>query len=336
MRLRRLLSPGVLLLAGLALAAVTFAVLWLAPSGNYVFLPDRAYPVAPLVSVRGGHEPKGRGGIYFVDIIVRKASLLEDLFPSIRDGATLVPGRALNGGLSDEARRRQDARDMTLSQKFAAAVALQALGYKVKLEAHGVRVDQVLKTAPAARRLKPGDLIVGLNGERIGSVCTLRRLLAREQVGAVVQVAVRRGGQLQSFAVKTIRGSDHPLLGIGAVDSYTMGSLPFPVRIDTHGIGGPSAGLAFTLDLMEQLGRDVDRGLRVAVTGTIEPDGCVDQVGGVKQKTIGARKTKVDVFVVPAGDNAQEARKYAEGVRVVPVQSFRQALHALATLPRKT
>jgi PDZ domain-containing protein len=333
---RRLLSPGVLVLTGLALVVITFLVMWLAPSGNYVFLPDRAYPVAPLVSVRGGHEPKGPGGIYFVDIIVRKASLLEDLFPSIRDGSTLVPGSAVNGRLSDEARRKRDARDMTLSQQFAAAVALRALGYKVKLEAHGVRVAEVLKTAPAARRLKPGDLIVGLNGRRTGSVCTLRRILAYENVGAVVRVAVRRGGLLRSFAIKTIEGSDHPLLGIGAADSYTIGRLPFPVRIDTHGIGGPSAGLAFTLDLMEQFGRNVDRGLRVAVTGTIEPDGCVDQVGGVKQKVIGAHKTKVDVFLVPAGDNAREARRYADGLRVVPVQSFRQALHALATLPPRT
>ena len=112
-------------------------------------------------------------------------------------------------------------------------------------------------------------------------------------------------------------------------------SPPASVRIDTHGIGGPSAGLAFTLDLMEQFGRNVDRGLRVAVTGTIEPDGCVDQVGGVKQKVIGAHKTKVDVFLVPAGDNAKEARKHAGGVRVIPVESFRQALHALATLAPK-
>src|SRR3989442_15288654 len=100
--------------------------MWLAPSGNYVFLPARAYPVAPLVSVRGGHEPKGPGGIYFVDIIVRKASLLEDLFPSIRDGSTLVPGSAVNGGPSGEGRGKQDARDKTPLQQVAGAAALPA------------------------------------------------------------------------------------------------------------------------------------------------------------------------------------------------------------------
>jgi PDZ domain-containing protein len=112
--------------------------------------------------------------------------------------------------------------------------------------------------------------------------------------------------------------------------------LPFPVKIDAHGVGGPSAGLAFALDLMEELGKDVDHGYKVAATGELGLDGSVNPIGGVKQKTIGARRTKVDVFLVPAGDNAKEARKYAHGLRIVPVQSFRQALRALATLPPKT
>ena len=98
-------------------------------------------------------------------------------------------------------------------------------------------------------------------------------------------------------------------------------------------MGGPSAGLAFALDLMEKLGRDVDRGYRVAATGQLDPDGTVEPIGGVKQKTIGARRAHVDVFLVPAGENAREARRYAHGLRIIPVESFRQALRALATLP---
>jgi PDZ domain-containing protein len=87
--------------------------------------------------------------------------------------------------------------------------------------------------------------------------------------------------------------------------------------------------------VLEELGRDVDRGYRVAATGEIGVDGTVSSIGGVKQKTYGVREAKVDVFLVPAGDNAKEARKYAGSLRVIPVQSFRQALQALATLPPK-
>ena len=105
------------------------------------------------------------------------------------------------------------------------------------------------------------------------------------------------------------------------------------VSIDANGVGGPSAGLAFALDVMEELGRNVDGGHKIAATGEIFLDGPVGPIGGVKQKTIGARRAGVDAFLVPAGDNAREARKYAHGLRIIPVKSFQQALRALATLP---
>ena len=111
--------------------------------------------------------------------------------------------------------------------------------------------------------------------------------------------------------------------------------LPLKVSIDAGNVGGPSAGLAFALEVMEELGHNVDRGYKVAATGQIELDGTVTPIGGVKQKTFGVRKAKADVFLVPAGDNAQEARRYANGLRIIAVKSFPQALRALATLPPK-
>jgi len=108
------------------------------------------------------------------------------------------------------------------------------------------------------------------------------------------------------------------------------------VQIDAGNVGGPSAGLAFALQVMEALGKDVDHGYRVAATGTIALDGSVGAIGGVKQKTFGAREAHVDVFLVPAaGDNAADARRYAHGLRIIAVKSFPQALRVLATLPEK-
>ncbi len=108
--------------------------------------------------------------------------------------------------------------------------------------------------------------------------------------------------------------------------------LPFPVRIDAGNVGGPSAGLAFALEVLEELGRDVVHGHKIAATGEIRPDGSVFPIGGIKQKTIGAREAGVDAFLVPAGDNAREARANADGLRIIPVKTFPQALRALATL----
>ena len=87
---------------------------------------------------------------------------------------------------------------------------------------------------------------------------------------------------------------------------------------------------------MEKLGRDVDHGYRVAATGEIGLDGSVGPIGGIRQKVAGANDAHVDVFLVPAGDNAGEAKRHAGHVRIIPVQSFQQALHALATLPPKS
>jgi PDZ domain-containing protein len=127
---------------------------------------------------------------------------------------------------------------------------------------------------------------------------------------------------------------DRPIVGIQVEQSADI-VLPLPVDIDLGGVGGPSAGLAFALDVVEELRGNVDRGLRVAATGELELNGAVSPIGGVKQKVLGAKRSGADVFLVPAGDNAKEARRYAGDLRVIAVESFRQALQALATVPRK-
>jgi PDZ domain-containing protein len=274
-----------------------------------------------------------------VDVLVKRASLLERLFPGIRDGSTLVPAGAVNPpGTNDAQRRTADLHEMALSQQIAAAVALKALGYKVISRPAGVLVTQVLGGSPAVGKLQPADVIVAVDGVRVPTPGTLRTQMRRHRPGSTVRLTVRSGDKLEHVAVKTVadpQDSTRAVIGFIPAQAATI-KLPFPVRIDVNDVGGPSAGLAFALDLMEELGRDVDRGYRVAATGEIELDGRVDPIGGVKQKTIGAREAGVDVFLVPAGDNAQEARRYAGGLRIIPVNSFRQALRALATLPPKT
>jgi len=124
------------------------------------------------------------------------------------------------------------------------------------------------------------------------------------------------------------------LIGI-LVDQGGSVHLPFPVKINPGAVVGPSAGLAFALEIMEKVGRNVDRGHKIAATGELELNGSVVPIGGVEQKTIEAHNAGADVMLIPAGDNAAVARKYAGNMRVIPVDSFQQALHALATLPKK-
>jgi Lon-like protease len=330
------LTPARLAAAGILLLAVVALVLWLAPSDSYIYLPDRASPVAPLVSVPGEKPPRDGGGIYYVDVLVRKASWLERLFPSIREGAKIYPSDVVQPpGVSEKARHTEELRAMSRSQEVAAAVALRALGYKVTARPTGVLVEDVARDAPAAGKLLPTDVIVSVDSRRIRTAKDLRSILTSRQPGATFRIGVRRGGSLVEVPVTTIADPSQggrPILGIFPGQAAAV-RLPIDVKIDAGDIGGPSAGLAFALDILEELGRDVDHGRRIAATGQIELDGTVAPIGGVEQKTIGVRKAGIHVFLVPAGENAAEARRYARGVRVVPVQNFQQALRKLATLP---
>ncbi len=336
-RLRPFLQPSRLLPTVLAALAVTALALWLVPSNSYLLLPDPAHAVAPLVTVQGEKPDRSGGGIYFVDVIERKASLLERLFPGIRSGSSLIPGQALNpGGISDATRRREDIRQMVESQSVAAAVALRALDYRVEARPIGVRVANVYADGPAARLLRPSDLIVAVDGRPVRTLPQLRRRIGAHRPGQRVRLTLRRAAGEMLVVVKTVADPQNPrraIVGIIASQAADI-RLPVKVRIDSGKIGGPSAGLAFALDIMEELGRDVDRGYRVAATGEIGLDGTVGPIGGIRQKIFGVRRAGVDIFLVPAGENAQEARRHAGGVRVIAVQSFPQALHALATLPR--
>jgi Lon-like protease len=340
--MRRVLSPARLGLAGLALLAVVAVVVLLMPGGgSYIFLPDKASPVDPLVSVegveRGPDEQRGEGdpGIYFVDVIVRRASLLERVFPGIRDGAELVPEHRVNPtGIPDADRRRGSLRQMSRSQQVAAAVALRHLGHDVEAAPTGAFVSQVLPGTPAAGVVHPSDVIVAVEGKRIRELAELRERIASAGVGTSLEVGLRRGEEDVTVSLRTVESEiepGRPVIGV-LVEQEADIELPVDVEIDAGNIGGPSAGLAFALHLLEEFGEDVSHGLKVAVTGELNLDGSVSPVGGLAQKTVGARRTGVDVFLVPAGENAEVARRHADGLRIVPVQSFQQALQELATV----
>jgi Lon-like protease len=330
----RRVTPARLATAGLVLVVIIAAILWVTPSSSYIFLPDEAHPVEPLVTVEGGKAPKDGGGIYFVDVFVRKATLLERLFPGLHDGSTVVPASAVRPpGVSDTARRRADLRAMSRSQEVAAAVALRALGYDIAARPTGALIDQVIPGAPAAGRLRPGDVVVSVDGRRIRTREDLRRELGRKAARSSVRLGVRRGAETREVRLRTVPDprTGHPVIGV-FVEQAADVTLPLDVTIESGDIGGPSAGLPFALDIMEELGRDVDQGHRIAATGEIELDGRVEPVGGVRQKTIGVKRAGVEIFLVPAGDNAREAARYGDGLRIIPVRNFQQALRALATL----
>jgi PDZ domain-containing protein len=330
----------VLLWSVVVAAAALIGLAWIYPSRDYLYIPNTASPVAAKVKVEGEKPPaRSPGGIYYVDVAERRATWAERLLPFLRpDGASLVPReRIVPPGSSFEDRRKDGLREMARSEEIAAAVALKQAGFRVSATPRGALVEAVASDAPAAAILDSGDVIVGARGHTIRTPEELRRSFTRVRPGSDVVLRVRHSGAVKTVTVRTVESpteSGHAIIGIRVGQAADI-KLPLKVDIDLGAVGGPSAGLPFALDVLQELGTDVDRGRRVVATGEISLDGTVGPIGGVKQKTFGARRAGADVFLVPAGENATEARRYAGNLRIIPVESFQQALSALRTLPSK-
>lgn len=317
----------------LVLLVVATGALYTVPARDFIFTPGHANPLADKVRVEGAMPAPG--DVFYVDVFVRRETWLERLLPFTKpEGSDVVPEHALlPSGTTEAERDRQNAIDMQESEKIASAVALKALGYDVKIEPVGLRVVTVFSDGPSAGRLKTYDTIVAVDGKRVLTTDELRAEIGERKPGEPVELTVERNGKSVDVTVPTIASPEsppRPIVGIEVGQKADI-ELPIEVDIDLGDVGGPSAGLPFALEVARMLGKDVARGCEVAATGEIALDGSVLPIGGVKQKTIGARRTGVDVFLVPAGDNAKDARKYADDLPVIPVNSYQQALRKLAT-----
>ena len=317
---------------------VTALALWWTPANDFLIVPDQAKPLESKVEVEGGRA-NAQGDVYYVDVFVRRIRRLEQLLPFTRpQGATLVPERAIAPtGTTDKERDRQNAADMMRSEQIASVVALRALGYHVVATPRGILVTGVSPDVPAAKLVEPDDIIVAVDSVPVRTPAQLRREIGRKEPGDKVRLTIRRNGKAMDVTVRTVASPTDPsraIIGI-LVDQDAKIELPIDVHIDLGRVGGPSAGLPFALEIARQLGHDVTHGCRVAATGELALDGSVLPIGGIEQKTIGVRRAGVDYFLVPVGENARTAQKYADGLDVIPVDSFQQALRKLATNVKK-
>ena len=315
----------------LLLVLTGLALTWI-PSDHYIVLPDRARPTDPLVSIPGEDPAEDRSGIYMVDVRVGRANLLERIYPGIHEGATLLPERILNpAGVSDRQRRRSSLNAMSRSQLVAITVALDELGREVTVTPAGAEVTLVVPDSPADGVLRVGDVIVEANGEEIGTTDDLQGAFADVEPGQSVELTVDREEKATDLVVGTRAAADDPDRAVMGVQVENAEEFEFPldIEIDAGGIGGPSAGLAFALDIVDELGdEDLSRDRTIVATGELDLEGNVLPIGGVTQKAIGARDAGADIFLVPDA-NFEEARDAVDDLRVVPVSTFAEALEIL-------
>jgi PDZ domain-containing protein len=224
---------------------------------------------------------------------------------------------------------------MTDSIHQAEAAALNATpGYHLQCSKQGPRVALTMPGTPAASRLKAGDVILSVNGHRVRCASEVSPLIKEMKPGQSVYMALIRRGQTLHIDVPTVpstngRPDKHgktPLIGVYVQDQFVF---PVKISINAGNIGGPSAGLMFSLGIVERLERrDLTHGCKIAGTGTISYNGAVGVIGGAKQKVIAAERAGAKYFFVPTG-NVQEARSAHDGVTVVPIKTLEQAIQYL-------
>lgn len=293
--------------------------------------PGSATNVNGLISIEGASTYDARGQLLFLTVALSKrVTPFEAVASWFDDDVELVREEVYTGDRSREELTRINLAAMRESELVAIKVALEHLGYEVNVLGGGALVTNVVADQPAAGHLRVGDVLVAVDDRRVTFSKDVIEAVRDRRPGDTVAITVDRSGEERTFEIATAVGeTGAPQIGINLVDNFDF-QFPLDVDIDTGQVGGPSAGLAFALAVIDELTEgELTGGKIVAVTGQIDADGAVEPVGGVEQKAVAARQAGAELMIVPKGE-AEAARPFAGDMDVVAVADLDDALTALA------
>ncbi len=326
-----------------ATALLLVAVLFAPPASlllmnDGVEAPGVALSTGPMVAVPPAYQHRHAGSFYLVTVISQAPItaglwLLGQLDPAIQ----IVPPEIVTPkNTTPQEQARQDYQMLDDSETTAIAVGLRLAGYPGTAVGKGARVVGILPASHANGSLQAGDVITGFNGSAVQTAADLIALVGKQSSSASVDLQVVRGSGQLRVVVPLMPASDNgsPKIGISVQDAGIDFKPPFPISIETQKItGGPSAGLMFTLTVYNALSSaDLTGGWKIAGTGTINLDGSVGPIGGVKQKVVAAQAVGASYFLCPA-DNFADAVSVARGIKVVKIATVDQAVAFLRSLP---
>lgn len=319
---------GVLLVVGVLVAVAGYYV----ELRYYTISPGAALDTNDTVAIDGtaSYEPDGELLLLFVRQRAR-VNIYEYLRATLDPDVDLLRERDVTGGESPDDVRVASRADMELAQITAKRLALERAGYVVPRAGEGVVVLGALPSKPAGALLEADDVILAADGDAIREFDDLTGAIAAHEPGeSVVFDVVRADEQLKVEVPVSVEldanGTERRVVGVIVSPVYDF---PVDIAIDTGRIGGPSAGLAMTLSILDELTPgELTGGESIAVTGTIAPDGSVGVIGGAGQKAVTARSVGATLFLVPI-DNLEEARGRAGDLPVVGVRDLGDALEAL-------
>jgi len=297
---------------------------------------------------------------FFVTVSAPEQSLLSWFAGRGDPAIELLTTEDKFGFRTPQQRTEANLQSMRTAVQEAQFVALSAAGYEPEISLGEVIVDEMLcrtraedgsctEFFPSDEAIDPLDKILFAEGVEMTSVEDLSAVLADKSPGDTAELIIDRPGVGElTVSVELSASPDDPtrtIVGFVPFDTRAI-TLPFEVSIDTGRIGGPSAGLAFTLALIDELTEgELTGGANIAVTGTINLDGSVGPIGGLTQKVNAVLQHDVEVFLVPAsqfefrepGEGEPDLRQQLDDaghgdVEIIPVATLDDALDALVRL----
>ena len=220
---------------------------------------------------------------------------------------------------------------MEQSQQDAIAAALLELGYEFP---EHIYIQEVSKNKPSSGKLVAGDYIVAIDGKTPTSIDDMRDLINQFDETSTVKVSVMRDGRKLNFDIKPIKNSDDRwVLGIFVGTKFDF---PVSVELQLSDIGGPSGGMMFALGIYDQLTPGaITGGQHIAGTGTIDLEGYIGPIGGIRQKMYGAVRAGAKYFLAPVDNCDEVAGHIPSGLKVFSVTTFKDAIVAVKAIGNK-
>lgn len=307
----------------------------------YLNLPGEAYELAPIVKVDGADKAKGEFLMTTVGVSRGQINPYTYVWSHIAPNLELVPAEDMRvEGESDKDYFYRQLHAMDSSQNVAIAVAYEKAGLKVNYQYNGVYVMSLVKGMDAEQKLNVGDRIYELNGKPLESSEQFIETVGKLKQGDNVTVTLEREGEKLEKNISLMPFPDDKEkigIGISLVTDREITVDP-EVKFDTSTVGGPSAGLMFTLEILNQLTEgDLTKGHKIAGTGTINYKGNVGPIGGIVHKIVAADKSGAEYFFAPtAQSNYKDAVTKAEEIntdmKVIPVETLDDALEFLKSI----
>ena len=321
----------------IALLVVSLVLTGLGVVARYVQLPydtlgpGRAQAVNSVITVTGHPSYPPQGKLFYTTVSVReRVNPYEALAGWLDPSVDVISEEKVRGTVPPEEFQRLNVEAMADSKTTAQVLALRQLGY-TDLGA-GAEVEAVDPGLPAASVLERSDLIVAIDGKTVTTSGDAVAAIRARAAGDTVRLRIRRG-ESDPSDVEAVLGAGEegrPLLGVRL---STKVKLPFEITIDSGRVVGPSAGLAYSLELLDLLTPgELTGGSSVAVTGELQPDGTVGAIGGIAQKTVTVRRAGAEVFLVPKENEAEAKAHAGSKVQILGVATFDEALKALGSL----